>query len=706
MNISSHYSQPPLYPEKSPVTQRKAIPAPRFAGDKKAEKLDPQQLAKDAVQHFPGQIKEADALKAIQNQKPLILQNGTKVLYGAINDKQVNSPFPKARELVTAAIAGNSNSGSPTKTSFFVPFQSKNGEAALKSLISDLLPTHLEATYTDTKTKLESTNVIYTGLIEQLTAGNFNTLPDAPPEEGKPGLRTALKQAFNGNRIVAADKSNSKILDFQPLQALYTIKTSNDGLNRQLNNNANSEKFRSQLFGLDLARKLYSEGQEVEWESIALSLGLGSVAEPTVSHMFKDGGPVASTIRTGILSGVDIMGNVLSVMGVVGEKLKAKGQKLSIDSIFGPKEQRDKNGLWKNMTDPQGSAGPDLKQGVKVGVGGGMFGVLYNVPVGMLLSQPNGNVLPRAIVGGLSSTGSAVAIPAVIKSSKEGFKKNIEKLLDEGKIAGPKKGTAEREKFIEKLAMKEMNTRIGYASSIKATNPIPLLGTGAAILGAEKLGIPREYVQTAYMALAPVMHNFVRLLYTGLEKWHTIPRRINKLENLVLQSNEKAITSKDLDNAMLDREGDWMTRFLTNTTGVALTGAVLLTAELMVFNQAFRKNKAALQESKPDSEKPATGNSPINFRLQPASHTDPHSSTPEFGDRPNTGPPYNIPAGYSWPPPYSAPTGLGWPQPSFPAFTPPITPIPQYPPPVVFQPQSNAFQPMPYWNSSAFTQQR
>lgn len=704
MNIYSHYSQPLGSPGKIPAAQRKPA-IPRFSGAKKAEQMNAEELARDAVQRFSGQIEKTDALQAIQNRKPLTLKDGTKVLYGTLDGKQVNSPFSKAEQLVTAAITGNNHSGSSTKTAFFVPLQSKSSEAALKTLISDLLPTHLKASYTDTKTRLESTNVIYTDLIENLVSGNLNALPDIG-DKGAPGLKTALREAFRGGSVQTGQGS-SKTLDFRPLGNTYTIQTTNESLNRQLNN-PNSAKFRSQLFGLDLARKIYSEGQEVEWESIALSLGLGGIAEPTVSHMFKDGGPVASGIRTGMLSGVDIAGNVLSVMGVVSEKLKAKGQKLSIDSIFGPKEQRNKNGLWKNMTDPQGSAGPDLKQGVKVGVGGGMFGVLYNIPVGMLLSQPNGDVLPRAIVGGLSSTGSAVAIPAVIKSSKEGFKKNIEELIAKDKIAGPKKGEKGHDQFVEKLIRKEMNTRIGYASSIKATNPIPLLGTGAMILGAEKLGIPREYVQTAYMALAPVMHNFVRLLYTGLEKWHTIPRRINKLENLVLQSNGKRITSKDLDNAMLDREGDWMIRFLTNTAGVALTGTVLLAAELMVFKQAFQKNKAALQDSKPDADKPAAGKPPIHFRLQSTPHVGLHEAVPEFGDRPNPGAPYTHLTGYvgAPPAPFNTPTAYGWPQQPAPTFSPLIAPMAPYPPPVAFQPRSNAFQPMPYWNNSAFNQQR
>jgi len=267
--------------------------------------------------------------------------------------------------------------------------------------------------------------------------------------------------------------------------------------------------------------------------------------------------------------------------------------------------------------------------------------------VGMLLSQPNGDILSRAVVGGLSSTGSAVAIPKVIKDSQKAFTENIKTLIADGKILMPnpddKNDAAKVQTFAEKMARKEMNTRIGYATSIKATHPVPLVGLGAIILGAEKLGIPRQYVQTAYMSLAPVMHNFIRLLYTGLEKYYTIPHRMKKLEKIVLEGDQKSDEQKQkaLDKAMLD--GTWMTKLLTNTTGVIFAGVTLLAAELLVFNQAYRRNKTDLESN--SSKKPQTPS--INFQLQPQivqAQPNPLSNGPNFLLAPR--PLIN----YGWPP--------------------------------------------------------
>ena len=635
MHISSykHPSYPALPAHVSPIfgISRSSAYALRFAENTSTEtelSTEIELLTKAAIRHFPG-IDKSTLEKSVQTQKPIKLADGTEVLYGVLHTKGVSSPFPRIKKLAEAAQNGVTISAPQP---FFIQTRSPQIDSALKQIIEELLPQHLKATHYNPSTKVESPSVIYTEVIEKLLKGQADQLT--------PDLKTALDQAFSPsgstNKKLHAQQSQAKT---KTLPQLYKL-TVPGKPELEASLNQNSANFRKQLLGLELARKIYAEGQEVEWHSIALSLAMGGISEPTVSHMFQEGGPVASTIRTVLLSGVDIMGNVLSVMGVVSEKQKAKNQKLSMDTIFGPKGKR-------SFINPQGSAGPDVKQGIKTGVGGGLFGVLYNIPVGMLLSQPNGDILSRAVVGGLSSTGSAVAIPKVIKDSQKAFTENIKTLIADGKILMPnpddKNDAAKVQTFAEKMARKEMNTRIGYATSIKATHPVPLVGLGAIILGAEKLGIPRQYVQTAYMSLAPVMHNFIRLLYTGLEKYYTIPHRMKKLEKIVLEGDQKSDEQKQkaLDKAMLD--GTWMTKLLTNTTGVIFAGVTLLAAELLVFNQAYRRNKTDLESN--SSKKPQTPS--INFQLQPQivqAQPNPLSNGPNFLLAPR--PLIN----YGWPP--------------------------------------------------------
>jgi hypothetical protein len=310
------------------------------------------------------------------------------------------------------------------------------------------------------------------------------------------------------------------------------------------------------------------------------------------------------------------MGNILSVMGVVNENLKARNKKLSIETVFGPKEQRK---FFKNILNPKGDAGPDIKQGIKAGVLGGMIGVLFNIPAGTILSMPEASILSRSVIGGIGAAGSAVAIPPVMRSTKVSFEKSIRALETQGKIHIPKaikEDPTRKRQYIEKMALKELNARIGMASSIKATHPIPLAGTGGLILAGEKLGIPREYVQTAYMALAPVMHNFLRLIYTGVEKYWTIPQRMKKLQKLVYETQDRPFNQsqlKKLDNTFLGKSDRILSQGLSNMGYVLTAGGILLGAEVLYFLQVLKNKKTV----------PVLANQPYNKIVIPAQYQPP-----------------------------------------------------------------------------------
>lgn len=677
MNISL----PPAVPAKRPISNQSYQPSgpqvstPRFTGN------TPQgTLIELAKKKFPSETTNPSALEhAIKNGLPIPLRNGGQVLYGTIHKNaqgqyEVKTSFEKARKLINPGLGSISHLSSNEEFFFVEESKSPETHQALQKIVSELIPTHLQgspaANAPKDKHQTESGQIIYSDLIEKLVLGQSKLLA--------PKLQEDLANALQGKSVeVTPQSGKSKILNFSDMSGFYKIITPNNpDLQKKLNDK--STPFRSQLLGLELARKIYSEGQEVEWKSVALSLGLGAVGEPTIHALFKDGGTAATVARSGLMSGIDILGNVLSVMGMVKEKHKS----LSMDTIFGPKGQR-------SYLNPAGKAGPDIKDGAKHGFLYGLgIGVPFNIPAGGVLSLPNTGVLPRSVIGGLSDIGSAVAIPPAVKKDLKVFEDNIKYLLKKGTLEVPK-GQNET-KWVRKLALKEMNTRLGYASSIKATHPLPLVGTGAAILGAEKLGIPREYVQTAFMCLAPVMNNFLRLVFTGTEKFHTIPQRMKKLESLMMESDAKGATpektQKEMDKALSGSGlfGGWYTEKLANTALIACIGAVLLTAEVLYYLQTKKKSEQAETNQETSKTQPQLNLKPTHFPMgfgdkvqQPSPLTNPFSNWPALPPQASWP---NPPVGWTHyaplnPPLYNAPVYR--PQPLLqPAYQPSVSPMP------------------------------
>lgn len=512
---------------------------------------------------------------AIRRNKALPLPKGYNIQYGVIHpDGKVDSPYPEIKLLAEAtwkALPHKPDKPQP----LILTVQTPETSVLLEKYIKDSLKKTFAHEYMDSGTRVKHRNVILSDLIEKLISGQATA--DNVPQEIFSGLR--------------GDNARQN-----PLGSLYQLTIpGNNPLTGQLGRSA-AWPVRQKLLGLDLARKVYAESQEVEWESIALSLVLGVAGEPTINHIFPGGGPVASTIRTTLMSGIDILGNILSVAGVAKENLKERGQSLSFKTVYGPgKTVFD---IAKNPWDMKGEAGPLIQQGIKAGGLGGLLGILFNVPAGTILSMPQADIAARSVIGGIGAAGSAVAIPTVIRDTKASYEHSIRALVKEGKIrlsGNIDADSPQGRKFIERMALKELNARIGIASSIKATNPVVLAGTGTIILAGEALGIPREYVQTAYMALAPVMHNFLRLMFTGVEKLWTIPRRMTQLQKLVRESENAPFNERQtqlLDKALLSGMDERLGRGVSSMATALLTGSVLLGAEVLYFLQAFRKSKA------------------------------------------------------------------------------------------------------------------
>jgi hypothetical protein len=578
---------PPLKPIPAYATNKRmanTVDTPRFSGQSHPTGLQEKQiqaLAESILQEIGSDPKKTDSAKAlvadIKQNRPLTLPEGYRLQYGVIfPDGKIKSPYPEAQSLLQGALHDPAlRSGLSGPTPILLKIASPTTEQAFTRTIKNVLRSTnrgLAHTYTS-KNGVENHNVILTDLIENLVSGNRQLMSKAVQENVLPAL-------------LGTDREDN------PLRGKYqAIIPGNQALSQQLNRNQAFQNAREKRMGLDLAQKVYSEGQKVESTSVILSLIIGGLSEPTINHFFHDGGPIASIARTTILSGVDILGNILSVMGMVSDRLESRELKLSLKTVFG------KNGIKDILKNPkmEGAAGPDIKQGIKVGMQGGILGVLTNIPAATIMSLNNADLLSRSVIGGIGAASSGVAIPFEVRDSKESLVHSIEELVKQGMIKLPDHlKSEEKKKYIERLAFKEMNSRLGYASSIKAMNPVPLIGTGTAILGSEKLGIPREYAQTAYMGLAPVMHNFLRLVYAGWEKKHVIPRRLNKMEQLVNASPDKPFTEKqrkELDNAFLSGFDSTLDKCLTSTVPLLTTAGAVFGTEFLYFAHTWRKSK-------------------------------------------------------------------------------------------------------------------
>lgn len=593
MNISSSLAiqnlQPP--PGTKGVKRQAATSPPQFSGKGGDETLLKQALKSPNLKNISGLPNLNTIEQAINKGQPIPLDGGKsgtrQILYGVIkpgaNGKpEIKTNFDIANQLISPGLSSIQNLPAEGQAFFVLADKGEKTNAALKQIVSDVIPAHLQTTITTTDKKgvktEEKGQVIYSDLLEKLCNGQNHLLSDR--------LRNDIELAMKGESVTPLGQN--KTLDFSDMGNFYKVLTpGNASLQAKLN--AKGDAFRSKLLGLELARKIYSEGQEVEWQSVAFSLALGGVGEPGINALFHEGGTTATIARTALMSGIDITGNVLSVMGMIKEKHKS----LSTETIWGPKGQR-------KFFNPAGKAGPDVKDGVKHGLVYGLtIGAPFNAPAGAVLSIPNADVLSRSVIGGLSGIGSAVAIPPAVKKDLNTFTESIKKLEKKGAIKKPDnvKTDAETDKWARQMALKEMNTRLGYASSIKATHPLPLIGAGAAILGAEKLGIPREYVQTAFMGLAPVMNNALRLVFAGAEKLFTIPQRMKTLESVVMnddpkkaKENEKKLNDALYGSGTFGSWSSWYTDKLTNTTLIAGIAAVLFAAEVAYFFQTKKKH--------------------------------------------------------------------------------------------------------------------
>jgi hypothetical protein len=460
------------------------------------------------------------------------LQNSHTVKYAVIDSKgQVSSPYPQAKALLKPFFSEGQHH--PKKP--LLVLLNANGKGVEERLEQLKKP--------DGKGLTIATHDPGKGIeIDRsfMLADTVANLIEGRPESVSKPVQNLLPEFF----------TTGKSPDKTKLAQFYKVSVpGHPDISNAINAHAETQKVKRQLLGLELLKKVYAEG-ELEVASVLVSAGAGAIGEPLIGKLFPGGGATASNMRTGLMSFLDIMGNVLSTFGMAKDKLAEQGKSFSLS---------DK------------TAQHLLKSGlVGGGAGGVLLGVPMNYPAGVILSDPHASVAARATIGGLSAAGSAVAIPKEVAETKAHYQAAIEQLIKQGKIQYPGhvKSESGQKAFVSRLANQEMNLRLNTAASIKATSPLPLVGTGFVTLMGEKLGIPRHVVQTAFMATAPVMHNVLRLGFAVNEKYRVIPKRIKTLEALVYDADQKKMSSEErrekIGTAFLPNKANRLTNAIGN----------------------------------------------------------------------------------------------------------------------------------------------
>lgn len=432
-------------------------------------------------------------------------------------------------------------------------------------------PGNLGVYHKDPKTGVENYNSVLSPVLASLIEGNAQDIPQK--------VKNILPGLFrNEDSLEETSKNKADLTNYYRV-----FSPEQPELAAAINGSDAAMKTKRQLLGLSLYKKAYQG--DIEWKSVAVSAALGAAGEPFINSLFPGGGETASKIRTGFMSFLDIMGNVLSTFGMAGEKLDEMNKKFS-------------------LSDP--TASHLLKSGlISGGIGGLGLGVPMNYPAGAILSEDNASVFSRAAIGGMSAAGSAVAIPQEVHETQKEFQTAIKQLIQDGwlKYPGIAKTKQEKDQFIQRLANQEMNLRLNTAASIKATNPMPLVGTGFATLFLEKLGVPRSVVQTLFMATAPVMHNVLRLGYAVREKSTVIPKRMAELESMVYDPKAAKLSEQQrqqkIDDALLSNKDNTLTNRIGNRL-VSYGAAVgMLGLELaLLFSQRGKLNALAKSAEK------------------------------------------------------------------------------------------------------------
>lgn len=301
---------------------------------------------------------------------------------------------------------------------------------------------------------------------------------------------------------------------------------------------------KTRLSAVETARMQYSDRVDVKKVMGSFLKGalVGSSGELLIHNTIPEGTALAGGLRAGLLMGVEMVDSMYGQLGSLHGDLEANGMSMSKETIFG------KPTWWqiiKNKFRMRGPGGLFAKRAAQSAIKGATLGcAVISVPVGLTISSETASVATRSLVGGVGSIGTSLSIPVNFRATLPQVYLVIRHMIQEGKIKVPEETLKDPKKlhrFARSMAEQELLSRIGFTSSMKAYTLVPLSG---GILAMEYLGLPREVLQTIFMGVAPAMENLLRLVFTVKQAKINVPRKMAKVEGMILDAPTGEFTPK------------------------------------------------------------------------------------------------------------------------------------------------------------------
>ncbi len=355
---------------------------------------------------------------------------------------------------------------------------------------------------------------------------------------------------------------------------LYQIKSaSHPETAKALNDQFANSTLRRRLIGLELADKHYMETETSEiMMAVGAAVAIGLIGETAIEHMKLGNGPFAGLARTGLIGLVDLVDNVLGLTSFVQNSFKEQGIKTS---PFKPESYKNEAAKRIGVS------------AIKDALVGTAMGTFLAVAVGDVLSGDH-PVLARTIIGGGGAIGTSLSKARMVQSSIPQFEKGIQTLILEGKIPmakgttladyqGDKLSNKQARNYVRDLAMKEFLASPGNSMPNRGFS-IAWLASGA-ILALEKLGVPRNVVQKAYMMLSPGMENMITLAFIMRNLKH-MKKQMHELRGQVLAKGDSPFTSDErknnIDKRFIDGWSKRVADFMLNAAFNVALGALFV----------------------------------------------------------------------------------------------------------------------------------
>lgn len=286
---------------------------------------------------------------------------------------------------------------------------------------------------------------------------------------------------------------------------------------------------------------------------------IGSTGELIIHNTVPEGMVLAGAMRSGLLVGVELVDSIYGQLGAMHSDLQANGLTVSKEDLLGTNSWRDfiKSGFKKRGPGWLFAkrAGQSALKGTTLGT------VLISSPIGFVLSNEAASIATRSLVGGFGSIGTSLSIPVSFRATMPQVYLTIRQMIQDGKIIVPQetlKNPKLLHRFARSMAEQELLSRLGFTTSMKAYSLVPLTG---GILALEYLGVPRELVQVIFMGVGPAMENLLRLFFTMTQLRFTLPRRMGKVESMVMSTPDREFNEgekKTLKTKFADLWSRWM----------------------------------------------------------------------------------------------------------------------------------------------------